>query len=315
MLILSEAEEIVQLQFIPPLCYGDSHSMTHKIARSFGTHDGTFHADEVTACALLVLFDCVDKDKVYRTRDPLILAECEYVCDVGGLYDPHRKLFDHHQADYRGALSGAGMVLQYLKSVGKLTASEYTFINNSLVMGVDAHDNGKDPLIPGVATFSHIIANFTPVRYDCTPQDQDIAFHLAVDFCLGHLKRLLERFHYIHSCQTLVAECMKESKEVLVFDENIPWLDLFFELGGAAHPALFVIMPSGQHWKLRGIPPSLQEKMKVRHPLPQEWAGLLEEELKKVSHIPEAIFCHKGRFISVWATKEGALKALKQVLS
>ena len=32
--------------------------------RSCGTHDGTFHADEVTACALLILFDLVDEDKV-----------------------------------------------------------------------------------------------------------------------------------------------------------------------------------------------------------------------------------------------------------
>ena len=29
--------------------------------RSFGTHDGSFHADEVTACALLLLFDLIDR--------------------------------------------------------------------------------------------------------------------------------------------------------------------------------------------------------------------------------------------------------------
>ena len=73
-------------------------------------------------------------------------------------------------------------------------------------------------------------------------------------------------------------------------------------------------MPSGEHWKLRGIPPNLQEKMKVRLPLPQEWAGLSEEDLKRVSGIPGAIFCHKGRFISVWETKGDALQALHYVL-
>jgi Uncharacterized conserved protein related to MYG1 family len=84
------------------------------IKRSVGTHDGAFHADEVTACALLVVFDLVDEDKIVRTRDPSKLAECEYVCDVGGEYDPSRKLFDHHQADYVGRLSSAGMILHYL---------------------------------------------------------------------------------------------------------------------------------------------------------------------------------------------------------
>ena len=39
-----------------------------KIPRSVGTHDGTFHADEVTACALLLLFDLVDGNKIIRTR-------------------------------------------------------------------------------------------------------------------------------------------------------------------------------------------------------------------------------------------------------
>jgi uncharacterized UPF0160 family protein len=96
----------------------------------------------------------------------------------------------------------------------------------------------------------------------------------------------------------------------LIFDESLPWMDNFFELGGESHPAQFVIMPSGPHWKLRGIPPSMNERMKVRTPLPENWGGLREEELRKVSGIPGAIFCHKGRFISIWETKEDALKAL-----
>ncbi len=59
-------------------------------------------------------------------------------------------------------------------------------------------------------------------------------------------------------------------------------------------------MPSGGHWKLRGIPPNSEEKMKVRLPLPLEWAGLLDEDLKSASGISGAIFCHKGRFISLF---------------
>jgi uncharacterized UPF0160 family protein len=99
-----------------------------------------------------------------------------------------------------------------------------------------------------------------------------------------------------------------------MFDQNLPWLEIFFELNGVDHDALFVIMPSGNHWKLRGIPPSYEDRMKVRLPQPQEWAGLLDEELKKVSGIPGAVFCHKGRFISVWETREDALKALEYTL-
>ncbi len=55
-----------------------------QITQALGTHDGAFHADEVTACALLVLFDLVDQDKIIRSRDPLVLERCYFVCDVGG---------------------------------------------------------------------------------------------------------------------------------------------------------------------------------------------------------------------------------------
>ncbi len=289
-----------------------------KVPQSCGTHDGTFHADEVTACALLKLFGLIDSKKIVRTRDPLLLAACEYVCDVGGIYNPELKLFDHHQADYEGPLSSAGMILKYLQSRQLITNSEYEYFNQMLVMGVDAHDNGRDPLIPGYCSFSHVISNFTPVSYSCTAEEQNQAFQQALQFAFEHLERLKARFNYTQSCKELVRQSMLNmhpDQRCLIFDQNMPWLETFFELGGAEHQALFVIMPSGQHWKLRGIPPSYEDRMKVRQPLPKEWAGLLEEDLKKQSGMQGAVFCHKGRFISVWETKEDALKALNYTLN
>ena len=94
----------------------------------------------------------------------------------------------------------------------------------------------------------------------------------------------------------------------------MPWIDNFFDLGGEQHPALFVVMPSGGHWKLRSIPPNNEDRMNMRMALPERWAGLQDQELKKATKIPGAIFCHKGNFISVWETKEDALKALDYVL-
>ncbi|HEY2811011.1 MAG TPA: MYG1 family protein [Rhabdochlamydiaceae bacterium] len=283
--------------------------------RSVGTHNGTFHADEVTACALLILFDLIDKDKIVRTRDPQLLARCEYVCDVGGLYDPKQKRFDHHQSDYIGDLSSAGMVWLYLEEEGIVDANTYNYFNRALIWGVDAVDNGKGVQEEGSCTFSQVISNFVPPLYDASAQVQDQAFFEALDFAFGHLKRLRTRYEYILSCKEKVAASMQKREKYLYFDEPMPWMESFFEMGGEMHPALFVIMPSGGHWKLRGIPPSLDQRMKVRFPLPQEWAGLLEEDLKRVSGIPGAIFCHKGRFISVWETKEDVFKALKWVLA
>lgn len=286
----------------------------NKIPRSFGTHDGTFHADEVTATALLLLTNRIDRDLIFRTRDLELLAKCEFVCDVGGIYDPEKKLFDHHQADYTGPLSSAGMVLEYLRDHGDLSADEYQIFQQTIIAGVDAHDNGLDPAPPGVSTYSHIIGNFMPIHYESSKEEQETAFQAALNFALGHLGRMRERFHYIKSTRDTVEAAMIANKDCLMFERSLPWLDSFFDLKGELHSATFVIMPSGDHWKLRGIPPKITQKMKVRHPLPLEWAGLLGEELKQATGIPGAIFCHKGRFISVWETKEDALKALEKVL-
>lgn len=285
-----------------------------KIPKSCGTHDGTFHADEVTACALLVVFGQLDRDKIVRTRDPEKLSQCEFVCDVGGIYDPANKLFDHHQCDYQGSMSSAGMILLYLKEASIISEQQYYLFNNNLISGVDDHDNGLDPQIPGFCTYSHIMANFTPIHYDSTPDEQDAAFYVALDFAIGHLTRMQERYQYVYSCREDVAKAMEPRNECLLFDRAIPWMDLFFEMGGINHPAQFVIMPTGTHWKLRGIPPTPDDKMEVRLPLPLDWAGHLEGDLKEISGIEGAIFCHKGRFISVWETEEDAKRALEYTL-
>lgn len=286
-----------------------------KIPRSFAAHDGTFHADEVTACALLLLSDLIDRDKIVRTRDPKRQAQCEFVCDVGGIYDPEQKLFDHHQVDYQGSYSSAGMVLQWLRDSGTISEVEYEHINNMVVIGVDEHDNGRAPIINGYCTISHIVSNFMPVSHQATEAERNERFLEAVDFVLLHLQRLMERFHYIRDCRQKVKDCMERYDRCLIFDESLPWIENFFELGGEKHPALFLIMPSGEHWKLRSIPPSYDDRMSCRMPLPKEWAGLLEGELQDVCKIPGAIFCHKGCFISVWETKEAALQALEYTLS
>lgn len=288
--------------------------MSRKIPRSVGVHDGVFHADEVTACALLLLFDQVDRDLIVRTRNEERLSTCEYVCDVGGIYDPKKKLFDHHQSSYRGEMSSAGMILEFLKSKRVISAEEAGFLYHMLVKGVDDHDNGRSPQIAGTTLFSHVIANFAPTAYGANDEEMLTAFFEALDFCLGHLRRLLERHRYNRQCRALVETAMRNYKQCLLFDEAVPWVENFFALSGKEHPALFVVMPAGEHWKLRGIPPDDEHRMQVRLPLPEEWAGLLGEDLKKKTELKGAIFCHKGRFTSVWETREDALRALKEVL-
>jgi uncharacterized UPF0160 family protein len=208
------------------------------------------------------------------------------------------------------------MVLLYLKDHELMEPHLYDYFNKALVMGVDAHDNGIAKLEPGTASFSMVVSNFLPIEYDVSADEMNKAFFQAVDFVTSHLDRLKKRHIYTLQCRAAVKKAMIEGSNVLVFEESLPWLENFFDLGGEVHPAQFVIMPSaGEHWKLRGIPPSLSERMKVRKPMPEEWAGLHEEDLRRVSGIKGAVFCHKGRFISIWETKEDAMKALHMIIS
>lgn len=74
------------------------------------THDGVFHADEVTAIALLETFRYSSDVTIKRTRSARAMTSADMLVDVGGVYDPEKKYFDHHQEDYDGKLSSAGMV-------------------------------------------------------------------------------------------------------------------------------------------------------------------------------------------------------------
>lgn len=282
--------------------------------KSFGTHDGSFHADEVTACALLLVFDLIDFNSIVRSRDPTILQSCEYVCDVGGVYDPVKKRFDHHQVSYAGNLSSAGMVLMYLKEIGVISEDLYNYFNNSVVIGVDAVDNGKESPKIGYCSFSSVIQNYSPIKYGAEKEVITKAFLEAVNFTVGHFQRLRDRFVYMQSCKQYIAKMMKKQSTYLIFDRSMPWLDSFFSLHGESHPALFIIMPTGNHWKLRTIPFTRDTPMSIRHPLPESWAGLMDAELQRASGISGAIFCHKNRFISIWETQEDAMKALHSIL-
>ncbi|MCB1134965.1 MAG: MYG1 family protein, partial [Chlamydiia bacterium] len=174
-----------------------------KLPRTVGTHNGTFHVDEVTACALLIIYDLVDQAGVHRTRDPDLLARCEFVCDVGGLYQPDQHLFDHHQADYQGELSSAGMILKWLEESKTVDPGEAAYFRNNLVDGVDAHDNGRALLVKGVSTFSNIISQFAPVSYEASEAEQNKAFEEALRFTIGMLKRMRQRYIYSRSCRSL----------------------------------------------------------------------------------------------------------------
>src|SRR3989344_1324410 len=63
------------------------------------THDGSFHVDDIFAAATLSIYlEKIGQNfEIIRTRDEDMIASADYVFDVGGVYDPEKNKFDHHQ--------------------------------------------------------------------------------------------------------------------------------------------------------------------------------------------------------------------------
>ncbi|XP_017141385.1 UPF0160 protein [Drosophila miranda] len=67
-----------------------------------GTHNGTFHCDEVVACFMLKQLPEYENAEIFRSRDDKALREkCDLIVDVGSVYDHDKKWYDHHQTSFK----------------------------------------------------------------------------------------------------------------------------------------------------------------------------------------------------------------------
>uniref|UniRef100_H2YVQ9 Uncharacterized protein n=1 Tax=Ciona savignyi TaxID=51511 RepID=H2YVQ9_CIOSA len=132
-----------------------------------GTHNGTFHCDEVLACYLLKLLPRYKDAEVVRTRDMDIIEKCDVVVDVGGIHDHERCRYDHHQRTFTHTmnslrpektwttkLSSAGLVYchygeEILAAVmgekgkdEKTVSIIYDKVYEKFIQEIDAIDNG-----------------------------------------------------------------------------------------------------------------------------------------------------------------------------
>ncbi|MEI6420245.1 MAG: MYG1 family protein, partial [bacterium] len=111
------------------------------------THNGKFHADEVFSTAVIWLLNG-RKPKVIRSRNLDLMTKVDYVLDIGQIYDPLKKQFDHHQTGFNEKHSDGtpratfGLVWrEYGENIckSKRVADK---VEEKLVKYIDASDNG-----------------------------------------------------------------------------------------------------------------------------------------------------------------------------
>lgn len=278
---------------------------------SIATHSGPFHADDVMAVALLRRF--VDAEAtVVRSRNPEHWAQADVVVDVGGVFDPDAGRFDHHQASYEGPRSSAGMVLDWLEA--RLEPSLAVLLREGVVDYLDDVDNGRVAPDPRVPCFPRIIGLLAETGDDAG--SLDAAFERGVTIGMALLDGIVASDRKVREAEATVLAAMQEAqghrRNVLFFDRYVSWKVPYFAHDGATHPTEFVLFPGMDgSWRIVAIPPRLGA-FEQKRSLPEAWAGLTDEDLEAVTGIPGAVFCHRNRFIAVFQTREGALRALAE---
>lgn len=287
------------------------------VEKIIAVHNGTFHPDDVFAVATIEIYleNKGEKFKVIRTRDEEIINKADYVLDVGMVYDKEKNRFDHHQGLLLNKnnipFSSFGLVWDKFGSL--LCNSEYISkeINRGLVAGIDSTDNGIDLFVRKNKNVKRY-GIFNVVRlFDTSWKDGknvlDDCFAKAVYWAKDLLKKEIEYGKYIEESRKIVSEKynQSENKKILVLDEYIP-----YEFPDILKETLIVVCPShaGDMWTLTVMNYDFAEFDDKKIKLPKKWAGKKGQELKDITGISNAIFCHRGRFFAATEDKSSAIK-------
>ena len=288
------------------------------------THSGTFHADDVFAFAILRAalgdFDFI------RTRDTALIAAADIVFDVGGIYDPDRKRYDHHMRDLPRREDGTpyssvGLIWRdyghsalssFLPGIeGKTLDIVWQDIDASLILTIDQADNGIATASP--SHLALLIEGFNPT-WDST-QTYDEAFGEAAELAHGILQRACRQAYAEAKAMAFVLSAAHEAKNsrVIVLDRKLPWEKAVFD--GGLTDLLFVIYPNedATSWYCRTIPPE-PSSFGQRLALPEAWRGLQEEAFSKVAGIPDGVFCHPSGFICGARSQASAIELAERAI-
>ena len=271
-----------------------------------GTHDGTFHADEL--CAIAVLQEALPKDievRVLRSRDGSTLSRCDIVVDVGG------GRYDHHGPDNKHYPNGVpysalGKVLDDVEPSSQLR----NFILWDWGYAIQAYDNGMYQLPPGIEQSKMRWGNAMNPTWDEHLSQAEIQDRF--DETLAMVRKVYRRIRV--QCQArilsqqVLQNCPVYARRFVELPVNgCPWQQYAFkhrEILGAYH------QDEHGHWVVR-VAKDNPVMAGTRIDFPAEWGGKERKELEAVSHIKGALFCHRALYMAIFETKEGAQHAMR----
>jgi len=306
------------------------------------THGGKFHADDAWAVAVLkVLFPDAD---IVRTREAARIEAADFAIDVGGIWDPSSGRFDHHQKEFDGArpsgvpYASAGLVWKEFgarcvavlaekhtgQQIADDTAQQIAYaIDADVVQYLDLSDVGVARSAPGSYGLSATVSGFNPGWLD----EQRLGAAEAVEaFRMAQFMRALEFLTDIMAnavryrvgailavSQVRAAEALEEGRILFLKNAALPWSSVVRK---EMPKVLFVISYSilENRYILHTVPVDA-ESFDARADLPASWAGLRDADLAAVTGVPDAVFCHTGRFIAAARSYDGIRIMARQALA
>ena len=285
------------------------------------THSGGFHADELLSS--VVLTRLFPQAKIVRSRAPewITPGTDRIIYDVGGAYDAAAHIFDHHQ---RGAplradgqpYSSFGLIWahygrDYL-AAGGIPAAHVEVVHaafdTAFVLPIDLVDNGAlSPSGPLAGlSLSSLLEKLKPDFDNTDPEADDRAFHSALAIARSFVEAGIGRRAAKLRAESIVRQAIDAAgpSRVLELPMGMPFRPAIIKAG--ADQLLFVVHPRDKDWCLTTIRSS-DDGFDVRADLPAAWAGLTGAELETASGVPDASFCHNGRFVAAAKTREAAL--------
>lgn len=275
--------------------------------RQIIVHNGEFHCDDVVAVALLHLV--VGDFKVIRTRDETYFHEApgRVVIDVGeGFFDHHgsqsNKDFCEVFVDSDGNVidipaCGASLIAEVLEEMGLLQIGRR--LENELV-AICMQDNGKTWDYKPKTSFIH---EFNTV-FDENRSLQDLYFEQAVEVATMVISRMIIADEADFRSEELV-KSLPIDEEVV---EVTPGTEWWHRLATKDSIAKFVFYKGdNETWFLQCVPETPVDRFSKRVPLPEQWT-------KYPPNVGNFVFCHAGRFIAGFKTREAVLLAAEEAL-
>jgi uncharacterized UPF0160 family protein len=149
-------------------------------------------------------------------------------------------------------------------------------------------------------------------------ENLDEAFMKAVNFIKQVLQREILRAEHSFEAEKFVLEAYEKSE-----DKRIVVIDKEYQLGDEDVSKVLFEKPEvlfsiryraeSDNWSVKGIRIK-SDDFPVRKQFPAEWGGLRDEDLQKVSGVSDAVFCHRGLFMAVSKSFEGAMNLAKKAI-